>query len=113
MRGLARQPKPFRARPAPGGPRITALADDGQGECVVYPNPASKEVFIGFEEGAFRKYEWEIISLQGQTVGKGIINKGEIGTRIDTDKYPTGMYIVKITNPQNKTSWVTKLVIKK
>ncbi|TAE19565.1 MAG: T9SS C-terminal target domain-containing protein [Bacteroidetes bacterium] len=93
--------------------RITALADDGQGECVVYPNPASKEVFIGFEEGAFRKYDWEIINLQGQTVGKGIINKGEIGTRIDTDKYPTGMYIVKITNPQNKTSWVTKLVIKK
>jgi hypothetical protein len=94
--------------------RVTALAaDDGQGSCLIYPNPAKDEVFVGFNTEAMRTYNWEIQTLQGNSMGHGTIVKGEQGATIDTQKYPSGMYIVKITNPQNKTSWVGKLIIKK
>ncbi len=92
---------------------VTALADEGQGTCRIYPNPAQNEVFIGFDESAFRTYNWEILTLQGQSIAHGTIQKGEQGTNIDTQKYPSGMYIVKVSHPQNKAYWTGKLVVKK
>jgi len=92
---------------------VTALADDGQGEVRMYPNPAQNQVFIGFEETAFRTYNWELQTLQGQPISSGIIQKGQQGVTIDTSKYPSGMYIMRVIHPQTKAAWTSKLVIKK
>ena len=65
----------------------------------VYPNPAKSELNIEFFETNTTKHI-EIIDAQGRLVFESdIINK----TKINTDNYSLGVYLVKLSYPQNNS----------
>lgn len=58
----------------------------------VYPNPASEKVFI--EVSGANEFSYQIISLAGQVVDKGVSEKNKIG--IDINKFGSGTYITQV-----------------
>ena len=61
---------------------------------VVYPNPASSQLFIKSEN--FEDYEFNIINLLGKKVASGWIN-GQTET-VDISSLPPNVYILRIAN---------------
>ncbi len=100
-----------KASPTVFPPLISGLADEQQGKCWIYPNPASDEVFIGFEQEANVNYDYEISNLQGQKILSGKINEGTKGVKVDIKLLAKGMYIIKIMNPKSKATWLNKLIV--
>lgn len=76
------------------------------GTIKIYPNPASKEVFInGIKD---KKVTAEIISTDGRKVLEtGVVTEGQ---RIDISKIPTGVYFINLKSGKLK-SFSQKLVI--
>ncbi|MEG0925919.1 PQQ-dependent sugar dehydrogenase [Chryseobacterium sp.] len=76
------------------------------GTIKIYPNPASKEVFIN--EIKDKKVTAEIISTDGRKVLEtGVVTEGQ---RIDISKIPTGVYFINLKSGKLK-SFSQKLVI--
>ena len=61
---------------------------------VVYPNPASSQLFIESEN--LEDYEFNIINLLGKKVASGRIN-GQTET-VDISSLPPNVYILRIAN---------------
>ncbi|TAE45634.1 MAG: PKD domain-containing protein [Cytophagales bacterium] len=91
---------------------ISAVENEVQKQCWIYPNPTSNNVFIGFKEEISKKHEWEIYNMQGIKINNGIILEGKKGVNIDVAQYPKAMYIIKIIEPSQKTVWQSKLQIR-
>jgi len=68
---------------------------------VVFPNPASDQVFVRFEKPVTRDVRIDIYNNLGSLIYSGKVPPGEIETQISTGFCPDGIYIIRaITNDQ-------------
>jgi hypothetical protein len=77
---------------------------------IVFPNPASDQVFIRFEEPLKDEVRIEMFNNLGSLVYTGFIKQTDTDAEIRTDKYPDGLYIIRATT-RNKIVGVSKLNI--
>jgi mRNA-degrading endonuclease HigB of HigAB toxin-antitoxin module len=76
----------------------------------VFPNPANDQAFIRFEKPVKGKVRIEMFNNLGSLVYAGILPQTDSDSEIMTDKYPDGLYIIRITTG-NELLGVTKLNI--
>lgn len=66
----------------------------------VFPNPATNHISLIVNNLPTGDYEYDIFSIEGNILKKGIINSSGNWQRfiISTDKLPSGIYIIKLHN---------------
>ncbi len=72
----------------------------------IYPNPTQSRITISGKSD-FRSYE--ITNISGQSVKTGAMNGSP---NLDVSELPEGIYLLKLTNPNTKTSAVGKFIVK-
>ena len=77
---------------------------------IVFPNPARDQVFIRFEKPVQGDVRIEIFNNLGSLVHAEIITQTDNDIEVLTDKYPNGLYILRITSGKQLLG-VTKLNI--
>lgn len=73
----------------------------------VYPNPVSNLLNIEFEVGRQSNVTVEIYSVIGSRIATIYNNRnamGNINVNYDVSNLPSGMYLVTVTNGQNRTA---------
>ena len=72
-------------------------------EIKVFPNPATREVYLDFHVTSGAGVDVSVYSTTGQLVKSERINeKGKIHHTLDLSKLPKGMYLIKIGNEAHK-----------
>jgi hypothetical protein len=61
-----------------------------------FPNPTSDRVMITLPEG-LEESVLEVVDPLGRTVDRVTVEAGNRGVELDLDKYPTGLYIARLT----------------
>jgi hypothetical protein len=82
----------------------------GDQSFVLYPNPAQRSAYIRFFDVPEEDLVLEIYNNLGRLVHKQFISDGRDITEISLDKYPDGVYMVRILS-RNKLMGVRKLII--
>jgi hypothetical protein len=77
---------------------------------IVFPNPASDQVFIRFDEPVNGKVKIDVFNSLGSLVYSDFILQTDTDTEIMTDKFPDGLYVVRATSG-NKLLGIAKLNI--
>jgi len=78
----------------------------------VYPNPAEQFVNVDFGELLKTDCDWELINTWGVALANGEAKAGTTQMRLETDKFPRGMYLIRITHRKSKESATYKLVLR-
>ena len=90
----------------------TSISDFSAAENVIlYPNPVSKLLHVQFDNSNPENKSIEVISLLGKIVKTVNINSNQNNIVIDTANLAEGIYIVRITNSNNETTSVNKIMI--
>lgn len=66
----------------------------------IFPSPAKNQLTVSFANGEFKKQEFEILSMDGRMLKKGVFVNSS--TTIDISKFSSGMYILKIGSKTTK-----------
>jgi len=77
---------------------------------IVFPNPASDQAFIRFDKPVKGEVRIEMFNNLGSLVYTGIIPGTDTAGEIMTDKYPDGLYIIRVTTGSELLG-ITKLNI--
>ena len=77
---------------------------------IVFPNPAGDQAFIRFDKPVNEEVRIEMFNNLGSLVYSGMLPVTDTDGEIMTDKYPDGLYIIRIITG-NKLLGVTKLNI--
>jgi hypothetical protein len=75
----------------------------------IYPNPASDEVKIELQEPVGKAIELQVIDRLGKAVSKSTLKTGTKSHTINTQGFPSGMYILRMQLPQGlvrKKVWI-------
>jgi hypothetical protein len=86
------------------------LPGSSRDKFIVFPNPASDQAFIRFDKPVRGFVRIEMFNNLGSLVYTGIIPRTDTDSEIMTDKYPDGLYIIRVTTG-NELLGVTKLNI--
>ncbi len=86
------------------------LPGSSRDKFIVFPNPARDQVFIRFEKPVRGDVRIEMFNNLGSLVYTEIISQTDNDIGLLTDKYPNGLYILRITSG-NELIGVTKLNI--
>jgi hypothetical protein len=102
---------------ATGVPTVPALATANEPtlklpDMRIYPNPANEQVSLNFGEALRENCTWELYNTLGVAAAKGRFMAGTEESRIQTDKLPRGMYLLKITEDKSKNAVTYKLVLR-
>jgi hypothetical protein len=79
----------------------------------VYPNPASQEIFIGYNFGKSAQVEVSIIDLNGRIIQRkdfGMLSSGQHTLNMDISSLKHGIYLVQLTNGDQALS--NKLIVR-
>ena len=77
-------------------------------DVLIYPNPTSTEFILNINNLNHEIYRVSLYNIYGQMLQEKTINGGK--TTFNVSKYPTGMYLVRISDGSGKS--VTKKLIK-
>lgn len=92
-------------------PTITGIDDGFDGrDYSLYPNPASKEVFVLFDQMTTELMNWTVYDQTGKIYKYGKLKPGAEGFGLDTREFPSGMYFISI-NGENLQFRNKKLMI--
>ncbi len=93
-------------------PRITAVALNSIKSINVYPNPTNDLLMINAEALQNGKYTLQILDVNGQTVRSEHLNWtiGKQTNSISLQGLPEGLYLLSISNPQQKTLYTSKIL---
>ncbi|MEQ9288042.1 MAG: LamG-like jellyroll fold domain-containing protein [Cyclobacteriaceae bacterium] len=92
-------------------PTITGIDDGFDGrDYSLYPNPASKEVFVLFDQMTTELINWTVYDQTGKIYKYGKLKPGAEGFGLDTREFPSGMYFISI-NGENLQFRNKKLMI--
>jgi mRNA-degrading endonuclease HigB of HigAB toxin-antitoxin module len=86
------------------------LPGSSRDKFIVFPNPASDQAFVRFDEPVKGDVRIEMFNNLGSLVYNGIIPRTDTDSEIRTDKYPDGLYIIRVTTG-NELLGITKLNI--
>ena len=76
----------------------------------VYPNPASKQIFVRFDKPVTGDVKIEMYNALGGLVHSGQISTGIDETELSVGGFPNGMYLVRVTSG-NKMLGIKKLTL--
>jgi VCBS repeat-containing protein len=82
----------------------------GDRSFVLYPNPAQRTAYIRFFDMPEKDLVLEIYNNLGRLIQKQTISDGRDITEISLEKYPDGVYIVRILS-RNKLMGIRKLIV--
>ncbi|QHT68895.1 PKD domain-containing protein [Rhodocytophaga rosea] len=85
-------------------------SNDQQEKFVVYPNPASSQAYISFDNGASQNGEWYVYDVLGRKVNSGKVQKGQKQVKIETAGFSQGTYLLQVSL-NNKNTLYQKLII--
>jgi PKD repeat protein len=77
----------------------------------VYPNPSSEQAFVMFSRKSDKDYEWEVYDQLGKVIEKGKTRKGTEGFILNTNSYPAGIYMIRITGDDKSVLYKKLLVV--
>lgn len=78
--------------------KVTGIADDWAKDFVIYPNPATTKVYVGYTSYSLKKTSpVTIYSQLGQVIDQKVITRGSKGIVIDTRNWSEGIYYVEFT----------------
>jgi len=78
------------------------LTDDS---FVIYPNPTNSNLAISIPEN--RRIEIEVFSMEGRLILSRVLNSPD---RINVESFENGLYLIRATDVENKTSVYKKLI---
>ena len=74
---------------------ITGVEDFGvDSELIIYPQPASDEVILQFDNKLKHHYTWKIVDQRGVTLMRGKFDRGNKLVKIETSQFPSGLYFM-------------------
>ncbi len=84
-----------------------------QGDCNVYPNPASDKLYITWDQkfAGNDPVNVHLINMTGQTVARVAVNGNQLMSMLSIDNYPAGMYVCLVQAGNNILS--QRVVIRK
>jgi hypothetical protein len=91
-----------------GGPTAIEIAESS--EFSLYPNPARDQLYLSLKLSGKEKCQVEIINLKGTKVWNITLESSKNIEKIDVNRLPSGMYMLKISTPQGKTLKSTKFI---
>jgi hypothetical protein len=71
----------------------------GVNELAIYPNPATNELFINMDDGAYAAYD--ITNEVGQSLAHGAISVWQ--TKVDVSSLPSGLYYIRLRGEHGST----------
>lgn len=74
-------------------------------QIILYPNPASKQLFLNFSDNNSIDINIQLIDISGKTLSKQLV---ENSTQIDISGYESGIYFIRFTE---KSETITKMLI--
>jgi hypothetical protein len=90
---------------------ITGKEDnDIQEKIIVYPNPASTQAYILFDNGASQAGEWYVYDVLGRTISSGKVQKGQKQIIIHTSTFAQGTYLLHV-NLKGRRIVYKKLIV--
>lgn len=78
-------------------------------DVMVYPNPAKAQFSISVPYSLTPSYQMRIINMQGLVVKAQNLN--QLVTVISVDHLRSGIYIVELTNTNNGSKWLKKVIV--
>ncbi len=81
-------------------------------ECFIYPNPASDNFNIDYDLGDYNNLSIEVTDILGRNLIHKELDKDEYRTQINTENFPSGIYLVKI-KAASETIFQSKIEIAK
>jgi hypothetical protein len=96
-------------------PRPTSFIQDDYTSLHVFPNPMSNSrLQISLENAVSGNYQVQLLDMTGKVINQQILNLSQ-GSQSVYLNYPTetakGTYLIKVTNPSDKTIHSSKLMI--
>lgn len=64
----------------------------------LYPNPAQNAFNVEFDKALEGNYQWRLVDAIGQRVREGEVQAGTDLMQVNTEEFPSGMYIFSIYN---------------
>ncbi|OJJ16794.1 hypothetical protein BKI52_33355 [marine bacterium AO1-C] len=91
---------------AAGSGKVTGVADELQHDFIVYPNPATTKVYVGYKSYAYKEdTPFMIYDKLGKVITSGTVQKGKNGVVINTQQWAEGVYHIILTaSDGSKTS---------
>ncbi|MFP4061127.1 MAG: T9SS type A sorting domain-containing protein [Bacteroidales bacterium] len=83
-----------------------------EGNCIIYPNPATNIITIEFLKSITEQIELEIFNIFGQLVYTKKISHNNSASTHDISQLGKGIFVVRITS-DNQKSYDKKLIITK
>jgi len=79
---------------------ITSIAEDLKSTNVkVYPNPATHHLNVSLQnKGLSANAQWEIVSINGQLMKRGLWNRGYQQIQLDINDLAEGIYLLRVYN---------------
>ena len=90
---------------APETNNILGVEDNDFGvesELILYPQPASDEVILQFDNKLKHNYTWKIVDQRGVTLERGRFVRGNKQTKIQTSQLPSGLYFMYVKGSNNE-----------
>ena len=69
---------------------------------IIYPNPANEIMTVGFGYELESDFDWALYNQVGQMVKNGSIDLGSSEFSIETTRFPSGMYYLRIGNEDRR-----------
>ena len=67
-----------------------------ESELILYPQPASDEIILQFDNKLKNNYTWKIVDQRGVTLERGKFVRGNKQTKIQTSQLPSGLYFMYV-----------------
>lgn len=91
---------------------LSTHSDEHQIIPEIFPNPASSEILLTIKNTQLSAIYWQIIDVSGKIQMSGSIRGNISGHNLDISDLPSGMYIIKLSNPLDGHLLSAKKLIK-
>jgi PKD repeat protein len=92
---------------------VTGIDELHNRNVTIYPNPASRVVYVRFSQKLTESLELKVFDAYGKTIDSQIIERGSSDFILHTDTYSNGFYILEARQYGNQSGVRKKLVIAK